>query len=431
VRTVAGATVLVALIAILVVIDQRSDERSLDNFPPQDVVNRIVYVSPLGQIVTVSPDGTDPITIAPIEGGFTWPTWSPNSRNIAFSAIVIDDITATHQSFLYRFNTLNGRVNTMFIGKPGATSLVANRAPHYAQWSPDNQKIAFIDSSTDGLKLYVVDAFSKSSARHLMDDGPIWFDWSQNSASLMVHRGIDHFFVDVETETQTTVGIDSDQFGHRVAVWTPNGDAITYLSGSRFNGYVLNVSSTDGEVSELVDGLPANATFQWSPDGEAIAVSDPDVVSTVPELGLLVFPDLTVYDAAGDTRLATIEAPVVSFFWSPDGTKIAFVVIAEDFSALEWHVLEVSSGDTWKLVDFRPSVDQLTVFQFFEQYVQSHEMWSPDSKSLVFAGTLTGRGRSISFTAQQEPTQVYVVKVSRQPEVYTLAEGTLAFWSPK
>jgi TolB protein len=332
---------------------------------------------------------------------------------------------------LHRFNTLNGRVSAAFIGEPGVSSLVALGAPHYVQWSPDSKTIAFIVSSREGLKMYATDISLDPSPRHMMDDGPLWFDWSPDSTSLIVHRGTDHFSLDADTETPTAVEIDSDQFGHRVATWTPDGGGITYLTGSLSEGYALNVSSTDGEVTRLADGLSAGATFQWSPNGAAIAVSDTEAVARVPNLGLLVFPHISIYDSSASAVLASVQAPVVSYFWSPDSTKIALVTLAADFSALQWHVLDVGTGDTWKLVDFRPSADQLTVFQYFDQYVQSHSMWSPDSESLVFSGTLTGSGRSISYGVQQQTPQVYVVSVDRQPEVYTLAEGTLAFWSPR
>jgi hypothetical protein len=97
---------------------------------------------------------------------------------------------------------------------------------------------------------------------------------------------------------------------------------------------------------------------------------------------------------------------------------------------MRWNILSVADGEQWPLVDFVPSFDQVTVFQFFDQYARSHTMWSPDSKSLVFAGRVAGGSLSASL-GQQPASSIIVIGTERRPTVDTIASGTLGLWSPR
>ena len=88
----------------------------------------------------------------------------------------------------------------------------------------------------------------------------------------------------------------------------------------------------------------------------------------------------------------------MAYFWSPDGSRLAYVALSKKAGILRWTVLNVVNGERWPLVDFIPSRDQLTIFQFFDQYAYSHSPWSPDSRSLVFAGKLVDGAVPVSAT---------------------------------
>ena len=80
---------------------------------------------------------------------------------------------------------------------------------------------------------------------------------------------------------------------------------------------------------------------------------------------------------------------VLAFFWSPSGKEIAYVTTSEGAEgSVRWGLVDVESGDVRYLSDFRPTEEQLNVFMFFDQYVQSHNPWSPDGSALIYSGAL-------------------------------------------
>ena len=84
-------------------------------------------------------------------------------------------------------------------------------------------------------------------------------------------------------------------------------------------------------------------------------------------------------------------------------------------------------------MDFIPSREQLTMFQFFDQYAYSHSLWSPDGRSLVFAGKLVDRAKSAFATSDvaRQGSHIIVVGTDSDPSTQTIANGILAFWSPQ
>ena len=71
--------------------------------------------------------------------------------------------------------------------------------------------------------------------------------------------------------------------------------------------------------------------------------------------------------------------------------------------------------------------------QFFDQYAYSHSLWSPDSKALVFSGVLDTGTVTASYSGLPghiEP-HIIVVGVDPNPSARFIADGILAFWSPR
>jgi Tol biopolymer transport system component len=401
-----------------------------ETLPPNLAVDRIAYVGPDGQIRTVAPDGSTDEPISPNDGFFSWPTWSPNGRRLVFSGVVLDS-DGEPQTVLYARNTVTGGLRQLHSGERGVRAFVAERTPHYPYWSPDGNRLAFVGNSRQGLELYLDDLRDNADPTLTLGDGPLWMGWSPDSLRLLVHRGLDLLMVDVEDGRVTPLSAASDPFGYRVPSWRPSGDAITFVAGDASAGYTLYLSDPDGFELTPVGEVPGNTAFLWSPDGQWLAVARPERVIPFAPLELLVYQRISVLAPDGSVQEAEIEGKnVVAFFWSPDSTKLAYVALTDAPGVLRWSILNFTDGEDHPLVDFRPSVDQLTVIRYFDQFAGSHFQWSPDSQSIVFAGRLASLSVSAS-RGRGQGDKIIVVAIPPALTVDTIAEGSLGFWSPR
>ena len=139
-------------------------------------VNQIAFVGLEGQIYTVDPDGSHPRRISPETGNFTWPTWSPDARSLVFSGVVKDE-GGNFRISLFAFDTGTSKVRELYVGEPGIVGLLAEGVVHYALWSPDGTRVAFIAFTSQGLSLLLDDLRDRDEAALVLDQGPLWMSW--------------------------------------------------------------------------------------------------------------------------------------------------------------------------------------------------------------------------------------------------------------
>lgn len=397
--------------------------------PVAPKVDRIAYAGLDGQIRTVAPDGSDARTISPSEGVFTWPTWSPDGRRVLFSGVTSRS-SAEPRVSLYAFDSITGQVDELHVREPGIQGLVARDAPHYTIWAPDARRFAFIGNSTQGLTLYLGDVEDVSAPVPIMDRGPMYVDWSPDSRHLLVHRGLEHLTVDARSGEASPMAVDSRGIGYRAPAWMPSEEGVTFVSGDESGRYGLYTSGVDARDQTLVDAVPDGVAFTWSPDGQYLAVADPERVLFYDQMQLWVYGHISLFREGAQRHPVELQEDVVAFFWSPDSTRLAYVTLTRVPGVLRWNILAVEDGERWRLVDFLPSSDQATVFQFFDQFARSHTIWSPDSESIVIAGSVAGGALSASV-GRQAVSSIAVIGVERLPTVDVIADGTLGFWSPR
>ena len=402
-------------------------------------VNRIAFVDLDLQIYTADPDGSNPRRISPEPGNFTWPTWSPDARSLVFSGVVEDE-EGNLRINLFAFDAASSKVSELYVGEPGVVGLLAEGVVHYPLWSPDSTKVAYIAFTSQGLALFLDDLGDSVGASHVLDRGPLWMSWSPDSQYLLVHRGADHFLVNTLDGIRVNpLGVRA--VGYRVPAWKPTGAIITLASGDGPGRYrILNaeVVAEGLDVSKSIFflreiGFPLAPAFLWSPSGELLALAG--TARTVSYLGLTLFAyrDLALVSESETAQTVIIQDNVIAFFWSPDGSRLAYVAPSESEGILRWTVLNVVNGERWPLVDFIASREQLAMFQFFDQYAYSHSLWSPDGRSLVFAGKLVdGATPAIATSdASRQGSHIIVVGTDFNPSTRTIADGILAFWSPR
>ena len=397
-------------------------------------VNLIAFVSADGEVMTMSPDGLLVNRITPdVEGFFTWPTWSPDGNTLVYSGVVQQDEEL--QLNLYASNVSGGASRVLYASDPGEVGLLAQGVVHYPLWSPQGEQLAFIAIKGGGLSLFIDDLSDDPEAHHLLDEGPLWMSWSSGTSLLAIHRGPDHFLVDVDDEPKEQP-IEIRAIGYRVPAFNPLDGTLTLRNQpSALSASVSSVLLDGAKVKSITPlrSVEGEAAFLWSRDGEYLAVAEALQYFRYRDTALPAYNGIAVLPADPTQDVVELDLPVLAFFWSPDGTKIAFVTLSERQNALRWALYDMETNERMRLVDFVPSSEQLTMFQFFDQYAYSHSIWSPDSASIVFAGDLLTD--SVTASAGRHPGHasfhIVVVDVEPVAEAHVIAEGIMGFWSPR
>ncbi len=397
-------------------------------------VNRIAVVESGLRIRSFNPDGTDPRQVSPEQGLYTWPTWSPLGDKLVFSGVVTVP-GGEQQVILFEYDANTHEHRRIHEGDPGFAGLLANGVVHYPIWSPDGEQIAFVVVTREhGLTLFLNDLVEGSDSEYVLDKGPLWMSWSDDSAHLMVHRSDRHFLVNaMDPVVVTELGVRSTAY--RVPAWKPGEPAVAFVPDDRGLGFAVYEADVVGEglgTPSIIEETSANAAFLWSADGGHLAIADEAQVIAYLGQPMLVYSQIRILDSVAYHESGLLQDDILAYFWSPDGAKIAYVSMSEGRGPLRWTLLDVSTGELTRLVDFVPSAEQLPVFQFFDQYAYSHSPWSPDSRHLVFAGSLSEGAAPVSMGRHpgHEGSHVFTVDTGPTLEITIVAEGLLGFWSP-
>ena len=305
---------------------------------------------------------------------------------------------------------------------------------HYPLWSPDSRQLAFIAVARNGLTLFVDEVGSAEEAALILDQGPLWMSWSSNSEYLLVHRAADHFIVDT-TRGNSVERLANRALQYRVPAWVPERQTVTMVSSNGSDFSLANTDVIDGKLGATrpIAEVTRDPAFLWSPDGGYLALSETVRVLNYLGLRLFAYRDLTLIPSDDQLGRIEIHDNVIAYFWSPDSTTLAYVTLADDGGVLRWKLLNLAERRETSLLDFVPSSDQLTMFQFFDQYAYSHSLWSPDSRSLVFAGQLATGAVTASATSHpgHAGSHVTVVDTQSAASAEIIASGVLGFWSPR
>ena len=275
------------------------------------------------------------------------------------------------------------------------------REPFYLYGSPDDRRVAFLTSDPlEGMQLHIAETDRPGSARLAVSGQPNYSSWSPDGQALLVHIGgarAEAYVGTYDLNDAKTQKIETQPAAFQAPFWSPTGKLPwLYARRSGSNGeLVIGDEQETRTLAAFDDGI----AFGWSPDGQhvAYALNTPDS---------FLYEGLTVVDLAASSSKVVFKGNVLAFFWSPDGKYLAYLtgVLVEPSPVgrvggmaapalqqrrtlvVTWHVIDLASGRTNDLNSFEPTDSFIYLIQYFDQFAQSVAVWSPDSRSLVYAG---------------------------------------------
>ncbi|MBK8050108.1 MAG: PD40 domain-containing protein [Anaerolineales bacterium] len=372
---------------------------------PASPDNRLLVQGVDGNLYLASPDGTERFALtqdASPSRLYTQPTWSPDGMLVAFSRIT---------------NKGSALVTSRFDGS-NRSEVAVPFAPFYINWSPTGDKLAYlsnwqvVDEPSIALRLVDLSA-QKNEARTLAAGQPFYFSWAPDGEQLITHIGNERVEIQQTSGKSNSLAFATGSFP--APQWTDDGNQLLYATAGD-DGQALVVSELDGTQRAEITNYDGRITFLQNTSNSRVAYVLTDADRQASTYGPLLVTDLP---SMRTRELA--EGPVVAFFWSPDGEKLAYLTFEamRGRIGMRWNVWDGEERTPYAL--FFPTQ---TFFQnylpFFDQYAQSHNLWAPDSQSFVFAGTLPGAERG-----------VWVQPVDEGSKPVYAGPGVFASWSPQ
>jgi Tol biopolymer transport system component len=396
----------------------------------------IVYVGMDDNIYTIDQFGekkqavTQPIVD---EGGenrvYQQPTWSPDSNRVAFIQ-----------------TSRNGdRTQTaaLFTAKPDGSDLVEtfsseDQFPFYLYWSPDSQRLSFLTTggSESGLVLYMVPP-QGGEAQVLGIGQPFYWDWSPDSHSILIHTGgstrINPFarlaLLDLDDEVMEAELLLQPTF-FQAPAWSPDGEKLLLAAESGSEGEGLLLTDTKGEVLRVLRSVDDSISFSWSPDGDWVAYISEDNRGPGDISRTLAYLDP---DRAEESHSMAHEL-VIAFFWSPDSRKIAYFVPQISIPSEQQASLQVQESQfslELRVLDIRTgNSKRLIEFTPTEDFLSILPFFDQYQRS---ATVWSPDSNYLVISAQDQDGEdgIYVVEISEDSEARRLTSGHLAFWSWK
>ncbi len=386
------------------------------------IAGTIAYIGADFNAYTIDLESGEPIQLT-VDAGFTddllryyqWPTWSRAGQLAIFGNLLTASGQTTTEIYVV---DAEKEALLLYTG--------VNEVFNYAAWSPSSRDLAVLLSSVAQNNLIVQMVRGQNSVT-VGGGQPFYYSFSPDGAQMLLQRNNARLDIyDVEDAAITST-LEQRPGAFYAPAWSPVDDRLLFGARGADERSTDLVIAADDAITTLATGLVGPVYFSWAPDGASIAYSD--------RRGGVVVLDART----GETMMRGASSGVLAFFWSPDSTQIAYVTVAAppgSFSvrdavdgrlsaqnqpppALSWTVMEVASGDSQRYSSFVPSRDLIYLFTYFDQFAQSHSLWSPDSRYLVYSAIIE-ENRSV-ITVLDVSDQVGVPRV--------IADGLIGVWS--
>ncbi|MEW6323147.1 MAG: S9 family peptidase [Acidobacteriota bacterium] len=269
-------------------------------------------------------DGSEQLRLTSSPDGESSPRWSPDGKYLAFVAARGSEDEKKKGAQIWLLNRAGGEAQRVSDVKGGVSDIV---------WSPDSTRIAFVASDEDpDEEPEKKDGWKRKTRPPIVIDR-YHFKQDREGYLRRLYRHLAVF--DLATKTHTV--ITSGQVDDVSPSWSPDGKRLAFLS-KRAAADPDRTSNDDLWVVEARAGAqPVRLTNTpegeggrpaWSPDGSRIAVlvGADDAYGAYGQNRLAVVAANAPQAGAGRILTASLDRAVSSPSWSADGRSLYFLV---------------------------------------------------------------------------------------------------------
>jgi TolB protein len=340
---------------------------------------RLVVLGPDKQVRLLEASGAERVLAGNAKtDGYSFPATAPDQRRLVYvaedesgAAIVLLDVVSGERKELYRSR---------------------EDVPIDLAWSPDGKYVVFLVGGK--LTAQIVPADGSAPARLIASGAPSYFAWSPDSGTLLLHLGGHtvqggHVATYRPGEAQSHPLLSDPGF-FQAPAWAVDGRHFFYVAQPPITSAqptiddvksdIVRVSAEGKEPTMLVREEKSDLRIIRAPNSNQIAYMI---------LGLEGYGPLKLIEGAGGPArvISRQDDHVTAFFWSPDGTRIAYLTYDGDYAQdgrRTWHVVDVAGGQIRDLVTFTPSPAFVGLQDFFDAFTFSFSPWSPDGARLAY-----------------------------------------------
>lgn len=401
-----------------------------------DVPGQIAYVGVDHNIYTLKLGNGDLAMLtddASPDRRYQYPVWSDNNKLAYFCCDPAYSTIPRTQVYISPNGSDSGK---LAYEESGAGFTYSFWAPGACAPSLDCRDLAVLLSqvSPPGLSVELIRSSETNFENKTLGTGsPFYYSWSPDGSRVFAQRNLWRFDIfDVNSDTVKSLKYRPGRI--QAPQWSPIDNRL--LAGILNEDGLTDLAIIeDDDIQILKAGLTDSVAYNWSPDGNFVAYR------TLTARGQL--SQVFVIDAVtGDGIEETLAEDVIAFFWSPNSEHLAYVTLAtprgsfnaqnpsstilvsfdlQETEGFAWSVLDIQTGDARSYGAFLPTFEMIYVLSFFDQFAQSHRMWSPDSAYLVYS-EITG----------EDETVLSVLDVRRPDSTpIIVADGVIGFWSQR
>ncbi|HEX8129214.1 MAG TPA: S8 family serine peptidase, partial [Pyrinomonadaceae bacterium] len=332
-------------------------------YRPQSKLAYERYKGRSGQLFVMNNDGSGAVQIT--DGSDDSAQWSPNGSKVVFRS------------------DRDGNSEIYVVNADGSNLVRLTNNSGYEfdpDWSPDSSKISFASDSGGNRDIYVVNADGSNLLR--LTTNPSYEsnpEWSPDGTKIAFASGRDGngeiYSMNADGSAQTRLTNNyADEYG---PAWSPDGTKIAFTHNGGYEVRVMNANGSNpmnvtNSTSWWSSGSPV-----WSPDSSKILFTSHKPYAD--SSGGSVPDEVFVVNANGTNlvRLTNSQAGAQNPAWSPDGTKITFVISGEVY------VMNADGSVKTNLTN-HPAGEYQPV-------------WSPDGARIAFVSDRNSHGNEISL----------------------------------